>query len=58
MIHSPEYRRVLNSVQWSDLRRKAIADCGGRCRKCGDRAAFLQLHHANGYRMLGREELP
>jgi hypothetical protein len=52
--HSGQYDAVLVSDRWRAVRAEAIRRAGYRCVRCG-RDGRLDVHHAHGYRNLGRE---
>jgi hypothetical protein len=52
--HSSEYEEVLASGRWRALRAEVIRRAGYSCARCG-RGGRLDVHHAAGYRNLGRE---
>ena len=53
--HSAQYEAVLASERWRQVRAEAIRRAGYRCIACG-RGGTLDVHHARGYRNLGREQ--
>ena len=58
-FQSADYRRVINSSRWRDLRRRLLFARGFRCERCGAEFAPsvqtpLQLHHLT-YERLGHE---
>ena len=53
--HSAQYEAVLASERWRLVRAEAIRRAGYRCSACG-RGGTLDVHHARGYRNLGREQ--
>jgi hypothetical protein len=52
--HSREYEEVLASGRWRALRAEVIRRAGYACARCGH-GGRLDVHHAAGYRTLGRE---
>ena len=52
--HSAQYAAVLVSDRWRLVRSEAIRRAGYRCIACG-RGERLDVHHAHGYKHLGRE---
>ena len=52
---SAQYEAVLASERWRQVRAEAIRRAGYRCIACG-RGGTLDVHHARGYRNLGREQ--
>jgi hypothetical protein len=52
--HSGQYEAVLASERWRALRAEVIRRAGYRC-ACCSRGGPLDVHHAHGYRNLGKE---
>lgn len=55
--HSPEYRKVLGSLRWRNLRKERLRQTMHRCERCGKTSgdsSNLQLHHKT-YDRLGAE---
>lgn len=53
--HTRQYEAVLASQRWRALRAEVIRRSGYSCACCG-RGGPLDVHHADGYRNLGREQ--
>jgi hypothetical protein len=52
--HSSQYEAVMASDRWRLVRAEAIRRAGYCCVRCGS-GGRLDVHHARGYRNLGRE---
>jgi 5-methylcytosine-specific restriction endonuclease McrA len=52
--HSAQYSAYLESDRWHALRAEVVRRAGYRCKACGG-GGVLDVHHARGYRNLGRE---
>ena len=55
--HSDRYRRVMGSRGWRRRTRAVRSRQGGRCGVPGCTRRIDHVHHAEGYRNLGRERL-
>src|SRR6266851_864525 len=52
--HSAQYTAYIESEHWRVLRAEVLRRAGHQCLACGRRGP-LDVHHAYGYRNLGRE---
>lgn len=55
-ITPAQYRRYLDSDEWTALRRRVLKRAKRQCEDCGAKACLLEVHHLT-YERFGREEL-